>query len=174
MSESLAYVKEVFEEDLHFFVSKKSDTKNQTQSNSDTILRYPKRVPSPENISSYSPHLFCPALVVLLNVIACRFLLILRKQIYLAQVLDRRSEMESEDVSVQIVPGKSIKRVYTFPRDAPKSSASDIRVFRPNEMWELMQNEIIGLLRVQLQGAITKTVETPEENGEVLKVSFLF
>jgi hypothetical protein len=94
MSESLAFVRKLFESDKTLLraQSKKRPTHVVREENGfvQEYSGYPYSVTAPQLISSASPHPHSQALVVLLNVVFCRFLEILRKQIYLANIFAHR------------------------------------------------------------------------------------
>ena len=146
MSDSLAFVREIFEEEHTYQTnSLEQSTANLSMNRGDGKLAeqtFPKSIPYPESICSPSMHFFSPALVVLLNVIACRFLSVLKKQVYLSQVVSRRTEMELEQVRVVVHPSSRVSRVYTIPRRAAPLNESYSLYFRPSEMWELIQTEV--------------------------------
>lgn len=104
MSESLSYVRNIFEEDLKgsyhhkrsgsvLTEQKKVEHNRNEEKNSNLYYydKYPKIIPSPHLISSITPHHHSPALPVLLNIILRRFLDVLRKQIYLSQIFIHKS-----------------------------------------------------------------------------------
>ena len=104
MSESLAFVKSIFEEDMKRQRHSRSSSqtasfsqvkfKKKTEEASDLqdfFGKYPKCISSPQLISSVTPHHHSPALAVLLNIVSRRFLTVLQKQIYLAQIFAHRN-----------------------------------------------------------------------------------
>ena len=73
---------------------------------------------------------------------------IIYKQNYLDQIFSHRHILEN-DVQVILLQNQ-VSRIYKFSKNS-KINPDKLRNFRTSEMWELMQAEMIGLLRAQLQ-----------------------
>jgi len=160
MNESIDLVKKIFKEDERTKIrTKMSSNSNQPQQ------RYPKTIHDISLLEASSPHDYSPALVILINQLLGRFMNIIYKQNYLDQLFTHRNILE-DDVQV-IVLQNQISRIYKFSKNS-KVNPDRLRNFRTSEMWELMQVEMIGLLRAQLQSYKKRKREfTGEDNSFV-------
>lgn len=147
MNESIELVKKIFKEDERTKIrTKMSSNSNQTSKLSQH--RYPKTIQDISLLEASSPHDYSPALVILINQLLGRFMNIIYKQNYLDQIFSHRHILEN-DVQVILLQNQ-VSRIYKFSKNS-KINPDKLRNFRTSEMWELMQAEMIGLLRAQLQ-----------------------